>query len=578
MCPPREARPSDSPSSRPTDAPENGGTDGDVASAGPQPLESWLRDVYTPSLPEGVAPQAVSLSGLPIEPLYEPVEGPPPGLGRPGAPPFTRGPYPSMYRGRPWTMRQYSGFATAEETNARFRYLLERGQTGLSVAFDLPTQMGHDPDAPLSLGEVGKVGVSIATLGDLETLFDGIPLERVSVSMTINATAPILLAFLVAAARRRGLDPASLRGTLQNDLLKEYIARGTYRFAPAPSLRLVTDVIAWVNEHLPRFNPISISGYHMREAGCTAPQELAFTLANGLQYVADAVARGLDVNAFAGRLSFFFNAHNDLFEEVAKFRAARRLWARLLAERFGATNPDALRLRFHTQTAGSTLTSQQPDVNVVRVTLQALAAVLGGTQSLHTNSRDEALGLPTSEAALLALRTQQVIAEESGVTHTIDPLGGSPFVEALTDTMEAEALALLARIDELGGALAAVEQGFQAKQIHRAAYAHQRAVEAGTRRIVGVNCHTVDEQQEPPILRVDDALAAQRTAAVEAWRAARDGAACDAALDALVSAAADADTNLMPPILAAVEAGATVGEICGRLEGVFGTWRPTSVF
>jgi methylmalonyl-CoA mutase N-terminal domain/subunit len=542
------------------------------------PLPTWLSEVFASALPEGAPAEAATLSGLPVDGLYEATDGPDPELGRPGEPPFTRGPYPTMYRGRPWTMRQYSGFSTAEETNARFRYLLERGQTGLSVAFDLPTQMGHDPDAEISLGEVGKVGVSIATLGDLETLFDGIPLDKVSVSMTINSTAPVLLAFLVAAAKRRGMDPGALRGTLQNDLLKEYIARGTYRFAPAPSLRLVTDVIAWCADELPRFNPISISGYHMREAGCTAPQELAFTLANGLQYVADAVARGLDVNAFAGRLSFFFNAHNDLFEEVAKFRAARRMWARLLAERFGATNPNALRLRFHTQTAGSTLTSQQPDVNVVRVTLQALAAVLGGTQSLHTNSRDEALGLPTAEAALLALRTQQVVAEESGVTNTVDPLGGSPFIEALTDRMEADARALLEQIDGMGGALAAVEQGFQAKQIHRAAYDHQRAVEAGRRRIVGVNCHTLEKEEEPPILRVDDALGEQRTAALAAWRDARDGEACAAALDALATAAGEASTNLMPLLLTAVEAGATVGEICGRLEGVFGTWRPASVF
>ncbi|RKY17340.1 MAG: methylmalonyl-CoA mutase [Planctomycetota bacterium] len=542
------------------------------------PLETWVHEVFARALPDGAPTQATSLSGLPLQPLYEPSGGPDEALGRPGEPPFTRGPYPTMYRGRPWTMRQYSGFSTAEETNARFRYLLERGQTGLSVAFDLPTQMGHDPDAPLSEGEVGKVGVSIATLADVETLFDGIPLDKVSVSMTINSTAAVLLAFLVAAAKRRGIEPSALRGTIQNDLLKEYIARGTYRFAPGPSLRLVTDVIAWCADELPRFNPISISGYHMREAGCTAPQELAFTLANGLQYVGDAVARGMDVNVFAGRLSFFFNAHNDLFEEVAKFRAARRMWARLLAERFGASNPNALRLRFHTQTAGSTLTSQQPDVNVVRVALQALSAVLGGTQSLHTNSRDEALGLPTAETALLALRTQQVIAEESGVTHTVDPLGGAPFVEDLTDRVEAEALSLLEHIDGLGGALAAVEQGYQAKEIHRSAYEHQRAVDAGKRRIVGVNCHTVEVEQPPPILRVDDALGVQRGVALAAWRAARDAAAHSAAMQRLAASAADESSNLMPPILTAVEAGATVGEICGCLEGVFGRWQPVSVF
>lgn len=541
-------------------------------------LSTWNRERFAKSLPEGRPLDAQTLSGLPVAPLYEAGDAPHPALGRPGGFPFTRGPYPSMYRGRAWTMRQYSGFSTAEETNARFRFLLEKGQTGLSVAFDLPTQMGHDPDAPLAAGEVGKVGVSIATLGDLETLFDGIPLDKVSVSMTINSTAPVLLAFLIAAAKRKGLDPAGLRGTLQNDLLKEYIARGTFRFPPAPSLRLVTDVIEHCNAHIPRFNPISISGYHMREAGCTAPQELAFTLANGLEYVRCAVERGLDVDAFAGQLSFFFNAHNDFFEEVAKFRAARRMWARLLKERFGATKDAAMRLRFHTQTAGSTLTSQQPDVNVVRVTLQALAAVLGGTQSLHTNSRDEALGLPTEDAALLALRTQQVIAEESGVTASIDPLGGAPFVEALTDAVETAALELLAEIDKRGGALGAVEAGWQASEIHRAAYEHQKAVEAGTRRIVGVNCHTVESEEAPPILRVDDALATQRAETLAAWRAARDAAACTSALDTLATQAADDGVNLMPQLVSAVEAGATVGEICTTLQRVFGRYEPASIF
>lgn len=540
-------------------------------------LSSWIAERFRPALPEGAEPDAATLSGLPVEPLYEAGDDADPRLGRPGEPPFTRGPYPTMYRGRPWTMRQYAGFSTAEETNARYRFLLERGQKGLSVAFDLPTQMGHDPDAALAQGEVGKVGVSIATLGDFEQLFEGIPLGQVSISMTINSTAPVLLAFLIAAAKRQGVDPADLRGTLQNDLLKEYIARGTYRFPPAPSLRLVTDVIAHCHEQLPRFNPISISGYHMREAGCTAPQELAFTLANGLEYVRGAVARGLDVDTFAGQLSFFFNAHNDFFEEVAKFRAARRLWADLLRERFGASRPAALRLRFHTQTAGSTLTSQQPDVNVVRVTLQALAAVLGGTQSLHTNSRDEALGLPTAEAALLALRTQQVIAEESGVTHSIDPLGGAPFVESLTDAVEAEARRILGEIDERGGALAAVEAGFQQREIHRAAYEHQRAVDAGSRRIVGVNCHTVEEEQAPPIQRIDDALARRRSEELAAWRAAR-GDGWEPALDALQAAAGDEGSNLMPLLVTAVEAGATVGEICQRLETVFGRYQPASVF
>lgn len=540
------------------------------------PLSSWKTDIYGPSLPAGAKEEQTTASGLPVEPLYE--AGSQNGdLGRPGTFPFTRGPYPSMYRGRPWTMRQYSGFSTAEETNARFRFLLERGQKGLSVAFDLPTQMGHDPDAPLALGEVGKVGVSIACLRDFETLFDGIPLGEISISMTINSTAAVLLAFLVAAARKQGVPRSKLRGTLQNDLLKEYIARGTFRFPPGPSLRLVTDVIEYCNAELPSFNPISISGYHMREAGCTAPQELAFTLSNGLQYVQCAVERGLDIDAFAGQLSFFFNAHNDFFEEVAKFRAARRMWATLLKERFGAKKDAAMRLRFHTQTAGSTLTSQQPDVNVVRVTLQALAAVLGGTQSLHTNSRDEALSLPTADAALLALRTQQVIAEESGVTHSIDPLGGAPFVEALTDSVEEAARELIAEIDKRGGALAAVEEGFQQQQIHRAAYEHQRAVEEGARRIVGVNCYTVDEEAVQPILKIDDQLAARRTAEIATWRAERDGAACDAALDTLSEAAAGT-SNLMPCILEAVEAGATVGEVCTRLERVFGKHAPVSIF
>jgi len=575
-------------------------------------LDDWRQRIYGPSLPADAPRERRTASGLLVEPLYEHPPGAPavgaatpgapsahgaqPGesdarlgepdarlgepdarLGRPGEFPFTRGPYGSMYRGRPWTIRQYSGFSTAEETNARFRFLLERGQKGLSVAFDLPTQMGHDPDAPLAQGEVGKVGVSIATAGDFERLMQGIPLAEVSLSMTINATAPVLLAFLVVAARRQGVAPGALRGTLQNDLLKEYIARGTYRFPPAPSLRLVTDVIAWCRDEMPSWNPISISGYHMREAGCTAVQELAFTLSNGLQYVELAIARGLDVDAFAGQLSFFFNAHNDFFEEVAKFRAARRLWATLLRERFGARDSNAMRLRFHTQTAGSTLTSQQPDVNVVRVTLQALAAVLGGTQSLHTNSRDEALGLPTAEAALLALRTQQVLAEESGVVNSIDPLGGAPFVEALTDQLEAAARALIAEIDGLGGALAAVERGFQQAQIHRAAYEHQRAVEAGSRRIVGVNCYTVPEERTPPVLKVDDALAQRRGAELAAWRASRDARACTAALDTL-AAHARGSQNLMPALLDAVAAGASVGEVCSRLEAVFGRHEPVSVF
>jgi len=541
-------------------------------------LKDWLKDRFEPSLPAGEDAERTTQSGIPVEPLYEAGEEADPALGRPGERPFTRGPYESMYRGRPWTMRQYAGFSTAEETNARYRFLLEHGQKGLSVAFDLPTQMGYDPDAPVAAGEVGKVGVSIACLEDVQRLFEGIPLDQVSISMTINSTAPVLLALLVAVAKQQGVELAALRGTLQNDLLKEFIARGTYRFPPVPSLRLVTDVIAWCHQQLPRFHPISISGYHMREAGCTAPQELAFTLANGLEYVGCAVERGLDVDAFAGRLSFFFNAHNDFFEEIAKFRAARRMWARLMSERFGAETNEALRLRFHTQTAGSTLTSQQPDVNVVRVTLQALAAVMGGTQSLHTNSRDEALGLPSAEAALLALRTQQVIAEESGVTATVDPFGGAPFIEALTDRIEAEALELIAEIDRRGGALAAVEQGFQQKQIHHAAYEHQRAVDDGKRRIVGLNCHIEDDQTQPPTLPVDDGLATQRSAFLKTWRAERDDSLWAAAMDALEAAAADDSVNVMPSLVEAVEAGATVGEICSRLERLFGKYQPAAVF
>jgi methylmalonyl-CoA mutase, N-terminal domain len=538
--------------------------------------ESEWRTAYEASLPKDAAREATTGSGLRLPPLL-PVPGDDGRLGWPGSFPFTRGPYASMYRARPWTMRQYGGFGDAAATNARFRFLLARGQTGLSVAFDLPTQMGHDPDAPLAEGEVGKVGVSIACLQDMRVLLREIPLERVSISMTINSTAAVLLALLLAVAEEQGVAPAALRGTLQNDLLKEYIARGTYRFPPGPSLRLVTDIIEHCHRDLPRFNPISISGYHMREAGCTAPQEIAFTLADGLQYVQHAAARGLPVDEFAGQLSFFFNAHNDLLEEVCKFRAARRLWAELMRERFGASSPEALRLRFHTQTAGSTLTSQQPDVNVVRVTLQALAAVLGGTQSLHTNSRDEALGLPTESAALLALRTQQVLAEESGVTQAIDPLGGAPFIEALTDRLEAEARTLLAEVDRRGGALAAVEQGFQQQQIHRAAYEHARAVEAGSRRIVGVNCHVLPGAPPAPGLRVDESVRAIRVRELAAWRSARDARACEAALGALQAAARDERSNLVPPILLAVKAGATVGEVCSRLQGVFGAYRPPAI-
>lgn len=528
------------------------------------------------------APRRLTPSDIEIRPLYEPspaaAQGFGESVGKPGAFPFTRGIHPTMYRGRLWTMRQYAGFSSAEETNKRFRYLLERGQTGLSVAFDLPTQLGYDPDHPLSEGEVGKVGVSIASLDDVAALFEGIPLENVSVSMTINSTAAILLAMVVALAKRRGTPLEALSGTVQNDILKEYAARGTYRFPVGPSLRLVTDVFEFGKESLPKWNTISVSGYHMREAGCTAVQEVAFTLANGIAYLEAARARSLHVDDVAPRLSFFFNAHNDLFEEVAKFRAARRIWARTVRERFSSAKEESQKLRFHTQTAGSTLTSQQPDVNVVRVTLQALAAVLGGTQSLHTNSRDEALSLPTESAALLALRTQQVIAHESGVAATADPLGGSPFVEALTDEVESRARELMAKIDAMGGAVKAIERGFVQQEIHRSAYRWQKEVEEGRRTVVGVNAFRLeDEAAAPAIFSVPASVGAARRSAVEAVRRSRDAAAARRALGDLASAARSERENLVPRLVACVEARLTVGEICGELEGIFGLHREANI-
>jgi methylmalonyl-CoA mutase N-terminal domain/subunit len=497
-------------------------------------------------------------------------------LGDPGQPPYTRGIYATMYRGRRWTMRQYAGFGSALQTNARFHDLLKAGQTGLSVAFDLPTQMGLDSDHARAAGEVGRVGVAISTLADMEELLDGLPLERVSTSMTINSTAAILLALYVAVAKKRGLAPAALQGTVQNDLLKEYIARGTYIYPPTPSLRITTDLFAWCATNLPQWNTISISGYHIREAGSTAAQEIAFTLADGLTYVEAAVAAGLDVDTFAPRLSFFFNAHNDLLEEVAKYRAARRLWSRLVTERFAPRDPKSVMLRFHTQTAGSTLTAQQPLVNVVRTTVQALAAVLGGTQSLHTNSFDEALGLPTAEAARLALRTQQVLSEESGVADSADPLGGSWYVEALTTRLENEARAYLDRIAAMGGMLRAIETGFVQREIHAAAYAHQQAVEAGTTGVVGVNRYVEDEAAPADVFRPDPAVERERAARLARWRAERDGAACETALAAIERAARGKD-NLVPLILAAVEAHATLGEIADRLRAVFGEYVPPAV-
>ncbi|HEX2515804.1 MAG TPA: methylmalonyl-CoA mutase family protein, partial [Chloroflexota bacterium] len=485
-------------------------------------------------------------SGLPLQPVYRPADlagwDYDAALGDPGAYPFTRGIYPTMYRGRLWTMRQYGGYATAAESNRRYRFLLEQGQTGLSVAFDLPTQLGYDADHPLAEGEVGRVGVSIGSVEDVSLLFSEIPLDRVSTSMTINATATILLALYVAAAEAQGVPPAALSGTTQNDILKEYVARGTFIYPPRPSLRLITDSFAYCAQALPRWNPISISGYHLREAGCTAAQELAFTFGNAIAYVEAALQAGLEVDAFAPRLSFFFACHNDFFEEIAKFRAARRLWARIVKERFGARDPNSWRLRFHTQTAGSTLTAQQPRNNVVRVAMQALAAVLGGTQSLHCNALDEALALPTQETAELALRTQQVIAYESGVTATSDPLGGSYFVERLTDDLAQQVEALLAEIDSLGGGLRAVETGYYVRQIEESAYRYQRQVEGGEKTIVGVNRFRTSaagsaEDQET-LLRVDPALREQQARRLAHLRRTRDAGAAGAALDDLRTCAA----------------------------------------
>jgi methylmalonyl-CoA mutase N-terminal domain/subunit len=493
-------------------------------------------------------------------------------LGLPGEFPFTRGVQATMYRSRFWTMRQYAGFATAEETNRRFRYLLDHGQTGLSVAFDLPTQMGYDSDAPAAEGEVGRVGVPISSLADMAILVDGLPLGEVSTSMTINATAPILLALYVAAAEAQGVERAAIGGTTQNDILKEYIARGTYIFPPRPSMRLVTDVFEFCARELPKWNTISISGYHMREAGATAAQELAFTLADAIAYVEAAVDRGLDVDDFAGRLSFFFAAWSELFEEVAKFRVARRMWATIMKERFGATNPRSMLCRFHVQTAGSSLTAQSIDNNVVRTTIQALAAVLGGAQSLHTNSRDEALALPTEEAARLALRTQQILAYEAGVTETPDPLAGSFYVESLSNELEAAAWTYLDEIESLGGTLAAIERGFQQREIQEAAYRVQRAIDTGEQVVVGVNRFTDDEVATPPTQRIDPEGERRQIERVRRVRAERSSDAWASAMDGLEDVAR-ADGNLMPSILAAVRAYATVGEISDRLRVAWGEHR-----
>jgi methylmalonyl-CoA mutase N-terminal domain/subunit len=524
--------------------------------------------------------QFESGSGAVIEALYTPEDlhgwDYQTQLGYPGEFPFTRGVQASMYRGRYWTMRQYAGFADAEESNRRYRYLLAQGQTGLSVAFDLPTQIGYDSDDPLAEGEVGKVGVAIDTLADMETLFDRIPLGKVTTSMTINATAAILLAMYVVVARKQGADLAELGGTVQNDILKEFIARGTYIFPPRPSMRLTTDLFRWCTDHLPAWNTISISGYHMREAGATAAQEIAFTMADAIAYVDAALAAGLEIDAFAPRLSFFFACHSNFLEEVAKFRAARRLWARIVRERYGARDPRSMMLRFHTQTGGATLTAQQPDNNIVRTALQALAAILGGTQSLHTNSKDEALALPSEQAVEIALRTQQILAYETGVADTVDPLGGSYFIEAATDRLEEEACRLMAQVDRLGGAVAAIEAGFQQREIQESSYRMQLQLERGERVVVGVNRFQSSGSPPEDLLRVDPAVGRRQVEKLARIREQRDRARLEQRLASLAEAARG-DDNLMPLILDCVEDYASVGEICGALRGAWGEQREVLV-
>ena len=520
-------------------------------------------------------------SGIELRPVYGPEDmagfDPDRDLGVPGEPPYTRGVHPTMYRGRLWTMRQYAGMGTAAETNARFHYLLDHGQTGLSVAFDLPTQMGLDSDHPRAEGEVGRTGVAIDTVEDMRRLLDGIPLDRVSTSMTINATAPILLVLYELVAEEQGVAAEQLSGTVQNDVLKEYAARGTYIYPPKPSMRLITDLFAYCGRHIPRWNTISISGYHMREAGATAAQEVAFTLANGIAYVQGALDAGLPVDAFAPRLSFFFACHMHVFEEVAKFRAARRVWARIMTERFGARDPRSAMLRFHTQTGGATLTAQQPQNNVVRTALEGLAAVLGGTQSLHTNSFDEALGLPTEHAAKIALRTQQVIGHETGVTEVVDPFGGSYYVETLTTEIEARARALMDEVERRGGVIAAIESGWIQQQIADASWERQRQIEAGERVVVGVNRFVEEEPVRVDIHRHVEAVAAERVAALQALRQERDARRVARALDGLRAVAAGG-ANVMPALVEAVAAYATIGEICGTLREVFGEYRATPVY
>ena len=549
----------------------------DVAKA----AQDWEEKVVKKTLarsPERKAHFETS-SGIEIKRLYTPADTAnlayDQALDFPGQYPFTRGVQPTMYRGRFWTMRQYAGFGTAEESNKRYRYLLEQGQTGLSVAFDLPTQMGRDSDYPLATGEVGRAGVAIDSLADMEILLKGIPLDTVSTSMTINSTASILLALYLVVAEKQGVSWDKVNGTIQNDLLKEYIARGTYIYPPAPSLRIITDIFAFCTDQVPNWNTISISGYHIREAGSTAAQEIAFTLADGIAYVDAAVKTGLDVDKFASRLSFFFNVHNNFFEEIAKYRAARRLWAKIMKERFQAQDPRSWMLRTHAQTAGSTLTAQQPDNNIMRVTLQALAAVLGGTNSLHTNSKDEALALPTEDAVRIALRTQQVIAYESGVADTIDPLAGSYFVESLTDQLETKAIEYIERIDKMGGAVKAIELGYQQREIHEAAFRYQQAIESQEQIIVGVNEFTAEGDHRGELLKIDVALEKQQTQKLAAVRAERSQTAAQAALEKVESTARDGG-NLMPVIVDAVRAYATLGEISDAMRRVFGEYRAPS--
>jgi methylmalonyl-CoA mutase N-terminal domain/subunit len=540
-------------------------------------LERWYRERYAP-VPERRA-AFTTLSGEPVRPLYTEADLPDADqIGLPGEFPFTRGVYPSMYRGRLWTMRQFAGFGTAEETNERFRYLLDHGQTGLSTAFDMPSLMGHDSDHARSEGEVGREGVAIDTLDDMETLFGGIDLGEVSVSMTINAPAAIMLAFYVVAAEEGGVPADRLGGTIQADILKEYIAQKEWCFPVDPAMRLLGDMIEWCSGHMPRWHPVSISGYHIREAGSTAAQELAFTLKDGLTYVEQAVARGLDVDDFAPRLSFFFNAQIDFFEEIAKLRAARRIWARELRDTFGARNEKSWLMRTHVQTAGVSLTAQQPLNNITRTAIEALAGVLGGTQSLHTNSYDEALALPTQDAVRIALRTQQVIAHETGVANTIDPLGGSYFVEALTDAMEARAYEYFAKIDELGGMVEAVKRNYPQREIADAAFVLQQEIDAGERIVVGVNAHTEGDDDAPPILRIDPALEGKQIGRVRAVRARRDSAAVETALAELRNSAARTEVNLMPNLLECARVHATEGEIVAALQDVFGTYTETPVF